>query len=242
MLFGSFLLFYILAALTFLTVVFVLIQVQLFTYALTVLGLPPRIAVLALMASLLGSYINIPLYSVDCGPKTDVQVVNNYGLEYAIPNQYADSQTTVAINVGGAIVPVLIALYALISSPGTLFPSLLATIGVAAVTHYFASPVRGLGIALPMFIPPLAALLCAVVVRRGLSELRPIPVVAYVSGVFGTLIGADLMNLDRVANLGAPVASIGGAGTADGVFLTGIIAVLMALFHTQRAMPLQYRY
>jgi uncharacterized membrane protein len=53
-------------------------------------------------------------------------------------------------------------------------------------------------------------------------------VVAYVSGVLGTLIGADLLNLNRISKLGAPVASIGGAGTFDGVFLSGIIAVILA--------------
>ena len=52
--------------------------------------------------------------------------------------------------------------------------------------------------------------------------------IAYVSGSLGTLIGADLLNLHRIAYLGAPVASIGGAGTFDGVFLTGIVAILLA--------------
>jgi uncharacterized membrane protein len=42
------------------------------------------------------------------------------------------------------------------------------------------------------------------------------------------LIGADLRNLDTLHGLGAPIASIGGAGTFDGIFLTGIIAVLLA--------------
>ena len=51
---------------------------------------------------------------------------------------------------------------------------------------------------------------------------------AYISGSLGTLIGADLLNLDKLQGLGAPVASIGGAGTFDGVFLTGIAAVLIA--------------
>jgi len=41
------------------------------------------------------------------------------------------------------------------------------------------------------------------------------------------MIGADLWNLGRVAELGAPLVSIGGAGTFDGVFLTGIIAGLI---------------
>src|SRR2546427_646154 len=57
---------------------------------------------------------------------------------------------------------------------------------------------------------------------------RRAPPVAYVAGSMGTLIGADLLNLDRIAELGAPVVSIGGAGTFDGVFLTGIIAGLLA--------------
>jgi uncharacterized membrane protein len=58
---------------------------------------------------------------------------------------------------------------------------------------------------------------------------------AYIAGSMGTLIGADLTNLDKVRGLGAPVASIGGAGTFDGIFLTGILAVLLAsIFHPKR--------
>jgi uncharacterized membrane protein len=51
---------------------------------------------------------------------------------------------------------------------------------------------------------------------------------AYVSGSLGTLIGADLLNLDKLHGLGVPVASIGGAGTFDGIFVTGVLAVLLA--------------
>ena len=55
---------------------------------------------------------------------------------------------------------------------------------------------------------------------------------AYIAGSLGTLIGADLSNLGQVRGLGAPVASIGGAGTFDGIFLTGILAVMLAsLYH-----------
>jgi uncharacterized membrane protein len=51
---------------------------------------------------------------------------------------------------------------------------------------------------------------------------------AYISGVFGVLIGADILRLNTIAALGTPVAAIGGAGTFDGIFLTGIIAALLA--------------
>ena len=56
------------------------------------------------------------------------------------------------------------------------------------------------------------------------------PVIAYVSGTLGTLIGADLLHLRQISKLNAPVVSIGGAGTFDGIFLTGILAVLLSTF------------
>jgi uncharacterized membrane protein len=57
---------------------------------------------------------------------------------------------------------------------------------------------------------------------------------AYIAGSLGTLIGADLTNLDKVRGLGAPV-------TFDGIFLTGILAVLLASLYTRpRAAPARY--
>jgi uncharacterized membrane protein len=94
---------------------------------------------------------------------------------------------------------------------------------VALVTHLVAKPVPGVGIALPIFLPPILAALTAVLLDRE----RSAPI-AYVAGSLGTLLGADILNLYRLQELGAPVASIGGAGISDGVFLTGIIAVLLA--------------
>jgi uncharacterized membrane protein len=154
--------------------------------------------------------------------------VNNYGVIYPIPYEYAGTGTTVAINVGGAILPLLIAGYALSRSPSAILPSALGTIAVAAVAHHFARPVGGLGIALPIFVAPLAAALVALLLSRTMHMPQATHIIAYVSGVLGALIGADVMNLNRIADLGAPVASIGGAGTFDGVFLTGILAVLLA--------------
>jgi uncharacterized membrane protein len=52
--------------------------------------------------------------------------------------------------------------------------------------------------------------------------------VAYIGGTLGTLIGADLLNLPAVRRMPALMLSIGGAGVFDGVFLVGIIAVLVA--------------
>jgi len=86
-----------------------------------------------------------------------------------------------------------------------------------------ATPVPGVGIAVPTLSPPVVAAVTALLLSR-----RSARALAYVAGTLGTLIGADLLNLSRLQGLGAPVASIGGAGTFDGVFLTGILAVLLA--------------
>jgi uncharacterized membrane protein len=53
---------------------------------------------------------------------------------------------------------------------------------------------------------------------------------SYLSGVMGTLIGADLLNIlnPDVLNMFSGVISIGGAGLFDGIFLTGVLASLMA--------------
>jgi uncharacterized membrane protein len=80
-----------------------------------------------------------------------------------------------------------------------------------------------LGIALPALVPGVVAGVAALLFSRRFGG--PI---AYVSGSLGVLIGADLLNLDKLSGLGAPVASIGGAGTFDGIFLAGVFAVLIA--------------
>jgi uncharacterized membrane protein len=228
MLLAPFLLIYALIGFALLVALLVMLEIELVGRVFVVLGLRPRTALLALLASLVGSYVNIPLYTVQSGPVPVLETVSNFGIVYTIPIALAGPATTVAINVGGALVPIAICIYALLRMPSALVPSALGTAAVTLVVHQFAYPLRGVGIALPLFIPPIVAALVAIVLARAMRLPRRTHVIAYVGGVLGTLIGADLSNLGRIAMLGAPVASIGGAGTFDGVFLTGIVAVLIA--------------
>jgi uncharacterized membrane protein len=103
---------------------------------------------------------------------------------------------------------------------------------VAAICHWLAQPVPGIGIALPLLVPSITAGAVALLLAR--QHAAPL---AYIAGSLGTLIGADLLNLNRLQGLGAPVASIGGAGTFDGIFLTGILAVLIAGISGGRGHP-----
>jgi uncharacterized membrane protein len=111
-----------------------------------ILGLKPRTALWALLASLIGSYVDILLCTVKSGPVPHEAMVNNFGVIYAIPTEYAGASTTVAINVGGALVPVLISASALFGTPSALLPSALGTAIVALVTHHFAYPMGGVGL------------------------------------------------------------------------------------------------
>ena len=135
--------------------------------------------------------------------------------------------TVVAVNVGGAVIPTLMSAHLLIKRELWL-KGLVATAIVALVIHWMADPVPGLGIAVPIFMPVLVTAVVAVILSR--EDSAPL---AYIGGSLGTLIGADLTNLDKVRGLGAPVASIGGAGTFDGIFLTGILAVLLASLYAR---------
>jgi uncharacterized membrane protein len=228
MFFAPFLILYSLVFFFLLAFLFVLVEIGVIRYAFDMIGLPPELAFLALFASLIGSYINIPIAKISGGAPHTAHLVNSFGIRYRVPVRYADAKTTLAVNVGGAIVPVLISLYVLAHRPGALLPALIGVAIVSLVVHRWARPVPGLGIATPMFVPPIVAALSAWLISGVFGSPGHIDAIAYVSGVLGTLIGADLLNLNKLGDLGAPVASIGGAGTFDGVFLTGIVAVLLA--------------
>jgi uncharacterized membrane protein len=223
MFFAPFLVFYALIFLGLLIVWLVFVWVGIISNVFQALGLPPNLAFMALLAGFLGSYINIPLTEVESGDAELPEVVTHFGMRYRIPVRSQTGKTTIAINVGGAIVPLLISLYVLSLFPEAIFPALIGTAIVAIIVNRFARPIPGLGIATPMFIPPIIAAICGWSLGGHHADA-----VAYVSGVIGTLVGADLMNLGKIGGLGAPVASIGGAGTFDGIFLTGIVAVLLA--------------
>jgi uncharacterized membrane protein len=127
-----------------------------------------------------------------------------------------------AINVGGAVIPTLMSIY-LVLRYGLWVRGAIAVIAIALIIHAMATPVHGVGIAVPVFGPVIVTAILAFILSR--EYAAPL---AYIGGSMGTLIGADLMNLGNIGGLGAPVASIGGAGTFDGIFLTGILAVLLA--------------
>jgi uncharacterized membrane protein len=221
---------FVLLLLILLFVVVGLLFLDLARTAFTRIGFSWEDALLVLLLSLLGSGINIPVKRMECStPVVRDGYVRAFGVTYKVPVvENVDCGTMLAVNVGGAVIPAIISLALMIRFPEALMYALAAVAFVALVVNRVARPVKGLGIVTPALLPPLVAALAAMVLTYvfGSSE-EYIFLLAYVGGTLGTLLGADILNLNKIRNLGAPVASIGGAGTFDGVFLTGLIAVLL---------------
>jgi uncharacterized membrane protein len=200
----------------------ILIQLRILRYAYMRLGVGPGAALLLLFGSLIGSYFNIPITVLPGETVRTGQIVDFYGMHYVVPYVTWWPGTVLAVNVGGAVIPTIMSTYLVIRYQLWL-KAAIATVVVAFVIHSMATPVPGVGIAVPVFLPVVTTAIIALILSR--EYAAPL---AYIGGSMGTLIGADLLNLDKINGLGAPVASIGGAGTFDGIFLTGILAVLLA--------------
>jgi uncharacterized membrane protein len=200
----------------------ILIQLRILRYAYMRLGVSPGAALMLLFGSLIGSYFNIPVTVLPGETVQSGQIVDYFGMQYVVPYVVSSPGTVIAVNVGGAVIPTLMSTYLVIRYQLWL-KAMIATVVIAFIIHMMATPVRGIGIAVPVFAPVVATAILAFILSR--EYAAPL---AYIGGSMGTLIGADLLNLDKINGLGAPIASIGGAGTFDGIFLTGILAVLLA--------------
>ncbi|SMF94460.1 Uncharacterized membrane protein [Methylomagnum ishizawai] len=186
------------------------------------LGLDPDSAFTLLLTSLLGSAINLPLFSLKADPpRHDIDLLYHGLLRR--PLLPFTGRIQIAVNVGGCLVPVFFSGFLLRHAAIPPLHVLAATAAVAAISYALSRPIPGVGIGMPMLVAPVSAALLAVWLG---GEYRA--ALAYISGSLGVLIGADLLRLKDVRAMNAPMASIGGAGTFDGIFITGLVAVLLS--------------
>ena len=198
------------------------VAARVLSFASASMGLASSTMMAVLLASLLGSYINIPIAYLPEKHMVAREVVTYFGIPYVVPVIRSAPATVLAINVGGAVIPIGMSLYLMMRNQ--LYALSLWGIAVVALAcHLLATPVPGLGIAEPIFVPSVITTIMALALSR-----RHAGALAYICGSLGTLIGADLTNLDKIQGLGAPVASIGGAGTFDGIFVIGLLSVVYA--------------
>src|SRR5262245_38898205 len=94
----------------------VLIQLGVLHYAYAKLGLSSGAALLVLLASLIGSYFNIPIAEFPEREVRSGQVIEFFGMRYIVPLVTDWPRTVIAINIGGAVIPTLLSLYLLVKN------------------------------------------------------------------------------------------------------------------------------
>ncbi|MBD2729124.1 DUF1614 domain-containing protein [Nostoc sp. FACHB-892] len=198
------------------------VAVDVVEIAVAKLGFSPNIAFFLLVLVIFTSTINIPLYRL----VTNVQLTGDFATLWlrefwGIPLKRVQHSTVVAVNVGGGLIPVVLALYQFTHTNALAI--LLVTAIVSVVSYYAARVIPGIGIQMNPLLAPLTAALSAMLIAA--PHAAP---VAFAGGVLGTLIGADLLHLKDIQSMSAGVLSIGGAGVFDGIALCGLFALLLS--------------
>jgi len=208
------------AFILFLPILFLLGYFQIVTLGFEKLGISSGVTIFLLLAILIGSSVNIPLTKKRLIHKEESRFFGLFRTPYI-------EARGIAINLGGAIIPVLLSLYFLFLTFRAGFPLqpiLIATFLMILFSKSLARIIPGRGIALPALIPPIFSALFAFILAPDFAAPC-----AFIAGVLGTLIGADVLNLNKAQKVGGFV-SIGGAGVFDGIFLIGIVSALLAGF------------
>ena len=199
--------------------------------ALEKLGLSSGVAGLAIAGIFLGSLVNIPVYELH---KDELQPEVPYGpLGIALPRTFrrVQQRTSIAVNLGGCVIPLGLAIgqaLRLVRFGEGAF----VTAGIVCAVSIFvcwrsARPMEGIGILMPGLIPPLVSVLTTwLLLSQGTPEQRA--ATAFIAGVVGPVVGADLLHLRDLTKTPVAMMSIGGAGTFDGIVLSGILAALLA--------------
>src|SRR3954469_22661189 len=169
----------------------ILIQLRILRYAyMRLVG--PGFALMLLFGSLIGSYFNIPITVLPGNPVRSGQVVDFFGMQYVVPVVVQWPGTVLAVNVGGAVIPTFMSTYLVVRYQLWL-KAAIATAAIDFIILSMATPVAGIGIAVPVFAPVVATSILAFILSREYA-----PPLAYIGGSIGTLIGADLLNLDKI--------------------------------------------
>jgi uncharacterized membrane protein len=199
-----------------------LVQVGVITIAFEKLGLSAQAGLVLVLGSLFGSAINIPVYRRQHAPQ-GFDLTELLDPRLWEPPSPPRGTTLIAVNVGGCLIPVAVSLYLLSHHALSAITTVLAIAIVSTVSYRFSRLIPGIGIGIPLFLAPLVSALTALLLDPDHSA--PL---AYISGTLGVLIGADLLHLRDISAGHVRIASVGGAGTFDGIFITGIVAALLA--------------
>ncbi len=183
------------------------------------------------------SYVNIILKEIDTGvsePVLTIEYMSVYGIPVPVPRiALVKRKVVLAVNVGGALIPVLVSLlflnvaHQVLPADKLLTSFLLSYLIVTIATYSTSRVIPGAGIAVPALVPPLtSAVTVSILLGAGI-----IPgIIAYSAATLGSLTGADILRLFKeLEKLPPGLVSIGGVGVFDGIFLSGALALVFTI-------------
>ena len=203
--------------------------VDMLTTALRNLHLSPAMAALTVLGLFFGSLINLPLYTIQRSFEIRSPNVSPWG-GISAPES-SRWETLVAVNAGGCLLPLLLAAWLIpfiASAPGVYATLFVGTVANVFACYRWTRLIPGVGIVLPTFLSPLISLASVWIGIPGAEYESYQPAVAYIIGISGPLIGADLLHWRDFSRLATGMISIGGAGTWDGIVLSGLLAAFLA--------------
>lgn len=214
-----------------------LIWIEALHAALTRLHLSGPVAALAVVGILAGSLVNLPVWRK---PVDSPQVVEwtrvanetSAGEQWVPKIRAARGEPVLFVNLGGCLIPLIIALWEarfVVAAGGQPLAALAVAVGLNVLaSNRLARPLGNLGVGLPLWVSPVVSLAVswALLGNEAGAEWRP--AVAFTSGVLGPLVGADLWHAWRTRGNWPRGLVLGGAGTFDGIVLSGILAALLA--------------
>jgi uncharacterized membrane protein len=209
-----------------------LVLVETMQAALERLHLSPQVALAAVVAIFVGGLVNVPVYRIRREQLQPVEMIAVFGAWGWVPYfRRVRQDTIIAVNVGGCLIPVALAgwqVFHMVRESGWPLGALGIVVAANVLVCYFAArPVQGVGIVMPGLLSPVVALtLTWLLLPAEFQGLRA--PVAFVAGVLGPLVGADLLHLRDIARVSTGLLSIGGAGTFDGIVLSGVLAAFLA--------------
>jgi uncharacterized membrane protein len=214
--------------------IFIYLFLRLSETALEVVGLDHWQSSIAILGSVLFGFIDIPLNATPLYIYPDWFASLSILFLKEVPAGFFP--VYLAVNLGGCIIPLIISAHIALKGRVSISKALIGVLLVAVITYNMAKAIPGEGITVPFWLPPTLAAICGLLLARGFRKAAPL---AYISGTLGTLIGADIMMIltPGVLAMLSPlriqikpiVISIGGAGVFDGIFLTSIVSVFLAV-------------
>jgi len=137
----------------------------------------------------------------------------------------------IGINMGGAIIPILLSIYLTIKKQISLKKIAIGIIIVTIIAFFVTlpDPTKGIVSYFPYWLLPafFASITSTILLWKNFKKAAPL---AYISGTIGVLIGADFLHIWELLNYDISKttnAVIGGADVFDMIYITGILAVIL---------------